>query len=91
METYAQRISDVYATARQKHNALEHLWLFLDERFPEVAGTSEVRRAHLLALIPHARERAGGSAWPPGLGDEERATAHQWLIQVRCFFADICT
>jgi hypothetical protein len=22
---------------------------------------------------------------------EDRGTAHQWLINVRCFFADICT
>jgi integrase len=92
LETYQQRISDVYATTRQKHNALEHLWVFLDGRFPEVAGTAQVRRAHLLAFIPHARARARVvQRGHPGLGDEERATAHQWLIQVRCFFADICS
>ena len=92
LETYQRRISDVYPTTRHKHNALEHLWLFLEDRFPEISGTQDVRRAHLLAFIPHARERAREvQRGHPGLGDEERSTAHQWLIQVRCFFADICT
>jgi integrase len=92
LETYQQRISDVYPTTRHKHNALEHLWMFLEERYPEVAGTAQVRRAHLLGFIPHARARAREvQRGHPGLGDEERATAHQWLIQVRCFFADICS
>lgn len=38
LEIYAQRISDVYATTRHEHNSLEHLWLFLDERFPRDHG-----------------------------------------------------
>ena len=51
-----------------------------------------MRRAHLLAFIPHARARAREvQRGHPGLADEERATAHQWLIQVRCFFADVCS
>ena len=92
LETYAQRISDVYATTRHKHNALEHLWVFLDERLPEVAGTAAVRRSHLLAFIPYARERAREvQRRHPGLGEEERSTAHSWLVEVRCFFADVCT
>lgn len=92
LETYEQRVSDVYATIRNKHNALEHLWLFLADRHPEVQETAQVRREHLLAFIPHARERANAvRRRAPGAGDEERMTAHQWLIQIRCFFADICT
>jgi hypothetical protein len=62
LETFAQRISDVYSTTRQKHNALEHLWVFLGERYPEITGTREVRRAHLLAFIPYARERCSAAA-----------------------------
>ena len=91
LETYQQRISDVYATTRHKHNALEHLWLFLDERFPEVAGTQDVRRAHLLAYIPVARERARqNQRAQSGAGEEDRSTAHSWLVETRCFFADVC-
>jgi len=91
LETYAQRISDVYATTRHKHNSLEHLWAFLDDRYPEVRGSADVRREHLLAFIPHAIARAReGRRRQPHLVDDNRLTAHQWLINVRCFFADVC-
>jgi integrase len=93
LEAYAERISDVYATARHKHNALEHLWSFLDERYPQIRGCEQVRREHLLAFIPYAVTRArevqrGRRHLEAG---EDRMTAHQWLVNVRCFFADICT
>jgi hypothetical protein len=59
----------------------------------EVQSAAQVRRAHLLAFLPYAIERArevqrAAPRLPVG---EDRATAHQWLINVRCFFADICT
>jgi len=92
LEAYQQRISDVYATTRHKHNALEKLWAFLDAEHPEIQSSAQVRRAHLLAFIPHAiaraREIQRGGRSP---ADEDRLTAHQWLINVRCFFADICS
>ena len=52
-----------------------------------------MRRSHLLAFVPNAIKQARqvqrtGPRLPVG---EDRPTAHQWLINVRCFFADICT
>ena len=93
LEAYQQRISDVYATTRHKHNSLEKLWAFLDAEHPEVASSAQVRRAHMLAFIPHAIERARAvqRQQPRLVADEDRLTAHQWLINVRCFFADICS
>jgi integrase len=92
LEVYAQRVSDVYATTRHKHNALAHLWRWLDAEHPELRGPREVRRSHLQAFIPyaiaHARTLQRGTRSEPG---EDRATAHSWLVDVRCFFADICT
>jgi hypothetical protein len=93
LEAYQQRVSDVYATTRHKHNSLEKLWAYLDAEHPKVASAAQVRRAHLLAFVPYAIQRARevqriGPRLPAG---EDRATAHQWLINVRCFFADICT
>lgn len=93
LETYQQRVSNVYPTTRHKHNSLAHLWAFLDERYPEVEGPVQVRRAHAAAFIPHAITRArevqrAEPALEPG---EDRLTAHQWLTDVRCFFADVCT
>ena len=89
---YQARISDVYATTRHKHNSLAHLWAFLDERFPEIAGPAEIRRAHVVAFIPHAiaRAREVQRRRPTLEPGEDRLTAHQWLTDVRCFFADVC-
>ncbi len=91
LETYQQRISDVYATTRHKHNSLEHLWVFLDGRYPQLGSSAQVRREHLLAFIPHAIARAREvQRRQPRRAAEDRLTAHQWLVNVRCFFADIC-
>jgi hypothetical protein len=78
LETYQQRISNVYATTRHRHNSLAHLWAFVDDRFPEIAGSADVRRAHLLAFIPHAiaRAREVQRAEPALKPGEDRLTAH---------------
>jgi integrase len=93
LEVYAQRISDVYATTRHKHNSLEKLWAFLDAEHPEVRSSAQVRRSHMLTFVPYAIALAREvQRRQPRLADgEDRMTAHQWLINVRCFFADICS
>lgn len=93
LDSYQQRISDVYATTRHKHNSLEKLWAFLEAEHPEIESSAQVRRSHMLAFVPYAIQRArevqrAGPRLPVG---EDRLTAHQWLINVRCFFADICS
>ena len=82
LEAYQERISNVYATTRHKHNSLEHFWCFIDERFPEVGGCSEIRPAHARAFIPEAielarrsqrgpaRRRAGGPLDRDAVADE---------------------
>ncbi len=57
LEAYQQRISDVYATTRHKHNSLEHFWCFIDQRFPDVGGCADVRPAH----VPHSFRRRSSS------------------------------
>jgi integrase len=93
LEAYQRRISDVYATTRHKHNSLEKLWAFLDTAHPEIQSTAQVRRAHMLAFVGQAIEQAATvQRRQPHLADGEvRLTAHQWLVNVRCFFADICS
>ena len=91
LDAYQQRISDVYATTRHKHNSLEHFWCFIDERFPEVGGCSEIRPAHARAFIPEAIELARRVQRGPRGEREDRSTAMQWLTNIRCFFADVCT
>ena len=92
LEQYQQRVSDVYATTRHKHNSLEHFWCFIDERYPEVRSCAHVRPAHARAFIPEAIELARRVQRGPGAGErEDRSTAMQWLTNLRCFFADVCT
>jgi integrase len=91
LETYATRISSVYATLRHKLIALGHFWRFLDARYPEVESCAAVLPAHARAYIPYARERARLVQRGGAKGTEERGTAHVWLIEVRTFFADLCT
>jgi len=47
----------------------------------------------MLAFVGHAIERAREvqRRQPRLVAGEDRLTAHQWLINVRCFFADICS
>ena len=73
-----QRISDVYATTRHKHNSLEHLWCFLDERYPEVAGCRRgAPRApagvHPEAVSSRARGAARAAALAGERGSDDRA------------------
>ena len=92
LEQYQQRISDVYATTRHKHNSLEHFWCFIDQRYPEIQRCAEVRPAHVRAFIPEAIELARRVQRGPSAGErDDRSTAMQWLTNLRCFFADVCT
>lgn len=86
LDTYAARISDVYATMRAKQIALAHFWRFIDTHHPEVDSSAEVTPAHARAFVPHAIERAREVQ-----RSQDSTTAHAWLIDLRVFFADICT
>jgi integrase len=89
LETYATRISDAYGTGRAKQIAIGHLWRFLAAHHPEVASSAEVTPAHARAFVPYAIDRARQVRRKDNDGDT--MTAHAWLIDVRTFFADICT
>jgi len=91
LDTYAARISDVYATLRHKQIALAHFWRFIDEHHPEVGCCSELTPALARGFVAHAIERARRVQRGAGHDASDRTTAHAWLTDVRCFFADICT
>ena len=52
LETYTARISDLYATQRQKVTALGHFWRFLSQRYPEIASSADVLPSHARVLCP---------------------------------------
>lgn len=79
LETYATRISDVYATRRSKALVLGQFWRFISGQYPDVASCSQVLPVHARAFIAYALKQRGTTQ-----------TAHAWVITVRTFFADIC-
>jgi integrase len=92
LEVYSTRVSDIYNTLRQKVNALSHFWRFIALRYPAITSSAEVLPLHGRAYIPYAVERAR-EIGRGGKPDDSKAhvTAHAWLLNVRVFFADICT
>lgn len=91
LNTYAQRISSVYATLKGKLYALVHFWRFMEETFPEVRSCAEILPAHARAFIPYAIERGRSLTRGKPEVPADRATACGWLIDLRVFFADLCT
>jgi site-specific recombinase XerD len=91
LHTYAARISSTYQTLRHKVYALAHFWHFIAESFPDVQNCAEILPAHARAFIPYAIER--GRKIRRGKAEErdDRVTACNWLMDVRVFFADLCT
>jgi integrase len=79
LETYATRISDAYATRRNKALALSQFWRFITVQYPDVTSCSQVLPVHARAFIADTLQRNG-----------KTQTAHAWVITVRTFFADIC-
>jgi site-specific recombinase XerD len=91
LNTYAQRISAVYATLRAKLYALMHFWRFMAQTFPEVRSCADILPAHVRAFIPYAIERGRSLTRGRPEDRDDRATACGWLVDLRVFFADLCT
>jgi hypothetical protein len=92
-ETYARRISDRYATLQHKLTAIGHFWRYLHERHPHVTSSAGATPAHARGFVPYAIERARTVRRGARISGDgaDRLTAHAWLVDVRTFFADVCT
>jgi integrase len=55
-----------------------------------VKRCSQILPKHVRDYIPHAITRARTVQRGPGAGEEVRATAHSWLVELRVFFSDVC-
>jgi hypothetical protein len=92
LETYATRITPVYATQRCKATALGYFWRFIAGRYPKVASSADVLPAHARAYVPYAIAQARDGQPKDDRGETSvRIMAHSRLVHVRSFFADICT
>lgn len=92
LDTYARRLSDAYATLQHKANAMAHFFGYLHAEHPEVASCADITPATARGFVPYAVELARRvQRSNQSKGTDDRTTAHSWLVDVRTFFADICT
>ena len=89
LETYARRLSDTYPTLQHKAGALGHFFRYLRQTHPEVTSCGQISPAHARGFVPAAVALARASQRGHRKGDDDRTTAHSWLIAVRVFFADL--
>ena len=92
LETYGRRLSDAYGTLRAKARALGHFFQYLRAEHPQVCSCAQITPAQARGFVGYAVELARRSQRQRDRkGTADRTTAHSWLIEVRVFFADICT
>ena len=51
LQTYSERVSDVYGTLRSKRDAIARFWRFIDASHPAVRDPSEITPSHGRAYI----------------------------------------
>jgi integrase len=90
LEHYARRHSDCYPTLRAKARALAHFFTWLRETHTDVVSCAQITPAQARGFVGHALEHARAVQRGRVKG-EDTTTAHAWLVDVRGFFADICT
>jgi len=91
LEHYSRRLSDNYGTLQHKARALAHFFTYLQATHPEVTSSAQITPAHARGFVGHAVERARTVQRGRHKGDGDTTSAHAWLVDVRCFFADLCT
>lgn len=92
LETYARRLSDVYATLRHKSRALAHFFTYIAAQHSELTSCAEITPAQARGFIPYALELARTvQRASDRKGTNDRTTAYSWMIDVRTFFADLST
>ncbi|OIQ80574.1 tyrosine recombinase XerD [mine drainage metagenome] len=91
LEHYSRRLSDNYATLQHKARALAHFFTYLQATHPQVTSCAQITPAHARGFVGHAVEQARTVQRGRHKGSGDTTSAHAWLVDVRCFFADLCT
>jgi hypothetical protein len=84
LQTYAERVSDVYGTLRSKRDAIARFWRYIDAVDPAVGDASAITPAHGKAYVAFARQESARVR-----RTDDTTTAYAWLVDVRTFFADL--
>lgn len=92
MTMYSQRISSNYSTIRTKIRSLAYFWTYLVEQHPDIGACRQILPQHARGFVPWALATARSVQRSTSTkGTEDRTTTYDWMIDVRSFFADLCT
>lgn len=91
LEHYARRLSDNYATLQHKARALAHFFSYLQATHPQVTSCAQISPGQARGFVGHAVAQARTVQRGRHKGNGDTTSAHSWLVDVRCFFADLCT
>jgi integrase len=87
---YNARVSARYSTVRAKIQGLARFWIFIDEVYPHLRSSADIRPEHTKSFIPHREAQAQANAKRGLSGQTDRRTtlSHD-LATIRTFFTDI--
>ena len=92
MTMYSQRISNNYSTIRTKIRSLAYFWTYLVEQHPDIGACRQILPQHARGFVPWALATARSVPRSTSTkGTEDRTTTYDWMVDVRSFFADLCT
>ncbi len=90
VQHYRIHVSSRYATLRAKIQQLARFWLFIDEAYPALLSSADIRPEHTKAFIPYREAQARAAARRCITNDgDRRTTANHDLATIRSFFTDI--
>lgn len=90
IQHYRVRVSARYSTLRAKIQQLARFWIFIDEAYPTLRSSADIRPEHARAFIPFREARAATGARRSVTGEcDGRTTANHDLATIRTFFTDI--
>ena len=90
LQHYRVRVSARHATLRAKVQQLARFWNFIDEVYPTLGSSADIRPEHARAFIPFRQARAKAAARRNLTGECDRTTtANHDVTTIRTFFTDI--
>ena len=90
VQHYRVRVSARYSTLRAKIQQLARFWIFIDEAYPTLRSSADIRPEHARAFIPYREAQAKADARRSLTGGcDRRTTANHDVATIRTFFTDI--
>src|SRR5664279_3422402 len=89
---YQQRVSQNYNTICKKVRSLSYFWQYMGEEHPDITACSMILPHHTRGFVSWALTKArAAQRGTDRNGAEDRTTTYDWFVDVRTFFADLCS